>query len=215
MKLIGRWWQYEVYDIGNGRVLKKRYSGLLQFLKIYSYLIGVKSMVSIAYAKSEQKRVTDAANFSEKYSKELLKQSSLAILGNPYFFAYGSYEQDYVTPLINILKKKSIEGNKKILSNYVSLIKETWGYGFADTVFNFLINNGIDENKRLIQLDFGEITTEKEKVKDMIRQKRWLHSSSYKRLYSDKLKEYYEKIMEQELSKDELEELWGNKIEKT
>ncbi len=214
MKTIGRGWQYEVYDLGNGRVLKKRYFGLLQFLKIYSYLFGVKGIVSIAYTKSEQRRVTDAADFSEIYIKELLKHDSLDILGNPFFHTDGSYEQDYGTPLLEILKKKNLKESEKILNNYVVLIKETWCYGFADTVFKFQINNGIRKDGRLIQLDFGEITTDKEKVKKNIKEKRWLQTRSVKQLGSKELREYYCKLTENELTESELERLWGSKLER-
>ncbi len=214
MKYVGRGWQYEVYDLGNGRVLKKRYSGLLQFLKIYTYLLGIKGIVSIAYAKSEQRRVADAAEFSEKYIKDLLKYDLLDMLGNPYFQAYGSYEQDYGTPLVNILKNKSIEENNKILADYIALIKETWRFGFADIVFKFQINNGIRNDGTLIQLDFGEITTDKEKVRGAIQNKRWLQTRSGKQLANEELREHYRKLMENELTESELEKMWRLNLKK-
>lgn len=202
-----------MYDLDNGRVLKKRYSGFSQYRKIFLEITRGKPAFIKAY--TEQKRVQLAERESRKYVQSILHHIDSSFLGSPDFKNGGDYEQDKVSPLREILKKGNDNENKKLLGVYATLTKKLWGYGFADTVFNFTVNNGVYDNGKMIQLDFGEITTDKEKVKEMIVKKRWLQSSSYKRLHSEELKQYYAELMESELTETELEKLWGTKTKKS
>lgn len=148
------------------------------------------------------------------YITPILHLPISSLLGNPIFISESSYEQDKVRILDEVFNDISFDQQKQIIKWYIDLIHITWKYGFADCVFNFTINNGFDKSGRMIQLDFGEITSEKSKMETMIKNQRWLKSFSYKTLKSDELKSYYSKIMSEELNVAKLNQLWGSELKK-
>lgn len=203
MKLIAYGWQYKVFDLENGRVRKIKLSGLVQYFKILSQL-----PFQFFKTYKEQQRVNQMEKEANNYILLILAPAIQPLLGNPIFIDESNYEQDKVTIVEEIFKNSSFDQQKQVIEEYIDLIYKTWKYGFSDCVFNFTVNNGVDKDGKVIQLDFGEITTEKEKVTSMIQNKRWLKSFSY-RILSEDLKEYYSKIMSERLNYSELNRLWA------
>lgn len=206
MKRIAYGWQYKVYDLNNGRVRKIKLSGLVQYLKIFSQL-----PFQFLEAYREQQRVNRMGREANSYIFSILQTSVQSVLGNPLFLNESNYEQDKVITIGEVFENSSLSHQKHIINEYINLIYQTWKYGFSDCIFNFTINNGVVKDGKVIQLDFGEMITTKEGVKDMIQNKRWLKSFSYKTLPDD-LKDYYAKVMSERLNLEELDRLWGTDL---
>mgnify|MGYP001595444958 CR=1 FL=1 len=205
---IGRGWQFVVYDLGNGRVLKKRYPKLDQFFLIRDKQIKKGKSYSLMQILISILRVNKMAKDSNKYMKKLSAKFNLSILGNPVFVGLNSYEQDKVILLKDILNNCSLDDGKRLFDQYILLIHQTWKFGFSDIMFNFLENNGINRNGKLIQSDFGEITSNKNKVLENIKNKKWLKVNCFRTFPEGELKKYYTSIMEREMTAKSLDGLW-------
>jgi hypothetical protein len=203
MKRIGRGWQYDVYDSGNGRVLKKPYSRVSRFLRIFRQ----SGEFSLRMARDEMTRVDRDGRAAEEFVSS--HRVDRALLGNPKFNPDGSYEQDKTIVFEKAWESASTERRKEMLRAYTELIHATWRDGFADRIFNFSVNNGFDVLGRLIQIDFGEMALSREKVEHNIRNKRWQKSYSYLSLTPPDMKSYYEQLMDAEITLENLERYWG------
>lgn len=210
MKKIGKGWQYTVYDLNNGRVRKQSYPTIIQYLYILSDTLFAKWNIFVEAWKGMH-RVRMMEKVSNEYIKTILPIFDAKLLGNPVFLDDG-YEQDKVVILDNILKNCTIEVGKKIFDAYVRLIHTTWQYGFADSVFNFTTNNSWDEQSEVAQIDFGELVLNKADVEKDILNKRWLRNASYTFFPNGELKDYYFNLMEQEMTLEKLDKLWGMKL---
>lgn len=205
---IGRGWQYAVYDLGNGRILKKKYSNLEKFFLIKEKQIKKGKPYSLPQILISILRVNKMAGDANEYIRKLSTKFNLSFLGNPLFDRFGGYGQDKVLLLDDIFNSCSLEDGKRLFDQYSLLIHETWKFGFSDIIFNFLGNNGIDRNGKIIQSDFGEITFNKNKVLENIKNKRWLKANCFCTFPDGELKEYYKFIMEKEINPAKLKELW-------
>lgn len=205
---IGRGWQFSVYDLGNGRVLKKKYSNFERFSLIKEKQIKKGKPYSALQILFSILQVNKMARHSNNYVRKLSAKFNLSFLGNPLFDKSGGYEQDKVLLLENALNGCSLDDGKKLFDQYTSLIHQTWKYGFSDIMFNFLENNGMDRNGKIIQSDFGEITFNKNEVLENIKNKRWLKSNHFIKFPGGELKEYYKFIMEREITPKSLDNFW-------
>jgi len=205
---IGRGWQFAVYDLGYDRVSKKKYSNFEKFSLIKEKQIRKGNPYSLMQILISILRVNKLAKDSNKYVRKLSAKFNLSFLGNPFFDRFGGYEQNKVLLLEEIFSDCSLDYGKKLLNQYASLIHETWKFGFSDIMFNFLENNGIDRNGKLIQSDFGEITFNKNQVLDNLKNKKWLKANCFRTFPDGELKEYYASIMEREMTAKSLDSLW-------
>jgi hypothetical protein len=212
MKKIGRGWQYVVFDLGNGRVRKEKYSKIKQFLLISKELMSEGKIFVFLEALKERRRVDCDEQSAIKYLKEIEGIMDWKILGNPIFID-GGYEQDKVITLDEVFKTVSVDEGKEIFNKYLELIYETWKYGFSDKIFNFSINNGINSEGEVIQLDFGELSFDKEEMRKRIKERCWLKRYSYWEFPEGELKEYYASMMNPEKLIIKLDELWGSKLQ--
>jgi hypothetical protein len=206
-KLLGIGWQYVVYDIGGGRVRKEIYSKPIQFLVIFCMSLG--HPMSPGKTWRELKRVNKEARTSTEYLKKIYLIIDMEMLGNPTFGADTSYDQDIVIPLQKIFFAHDILDQKKLIDLYIKLIHRTWMFGFADSVFNFSKNNGINKNGMMVQMDFGELLLSHDDVARQIQEKRWMHSFSYSKIPTDEVREYYKKQMDEHVTLKKLDELWN------
>lgn len=210
MTTIGKGWQYIVYDLQNGRVKKQTHSTLIQYLYILFNNVFVRWNV-FAESWKQMQRVRKMEKASNEYIQSILPIFDTKLLGNPVFCDNG-YEQDKGVILGEILKNCSIGEGKKIFAAYVHLIQTTWCYGFADTVFNFAVNNSLSTESKIVQLDFGELIFNKADVEQCIKCKCWLHSASYTSFPEGELKNYYHDLMEQKITLKNLDKFWGTKL---
>jgi hypothetical protein len=210
MKKISRGWQYAVYDLQNSRVRKQTSSTIFQYLHILKTNVIVRWNI-FAEASKGMARVRRMEKTSNDYIQSILPIFDAKLLGNPLFFDNG-YEQDKVEVLSGVFKDCSLDNGKKIFDSYVQLIHATWQYGFADSVYNFSVNNGLNAQAQVIQLDFGELALNKSDVAQDIINKRWLQNASYVLFPKGKLKDYFRDLMDKEITLQKLDELWAAKL---
>ncbi len=205
MKKIGEGWYYDVFDLEDNRVQKKRKtfkSIASKFSKGYiistflSWFSGYNYAVRCAWTTGRMKERI-------KNSDELKK-----LLGNPVFIGDVDYEQDKVDIVISVLSN-SIEENKIIIDKYILNIIDCWKNGFADQIFNFTINNGINEWGEIILIDFNEVTFSKQNVLRDVISKRWKKSWSLTHLDQES-KRYYFEQMDLSITKESLDKYWRN-----
>jgi hypothetical protein len=205
MRKIGAGLQFNIYDLGNGRVLKTNRTKLQMYftnLLWQPYLIFAPWILKRKIDLAQKYRNNAIKYFStHKYKKSLL--ANLEIKNKKTL-------QDKVIPIIKIIGK-NFEKDKKLIDNYGIFLIKCWKEGFADTIYNFTVNNGVDKNNNIVLIDFGEITTNKKDVEKAILSKRWKRAACYKRRIRGKTKKYYKKQMEEFLTIKNLNKYWINK----
>jgi hypothetical protein len=206
MNIIAQGAQYKVVDTHDGRVRKIPLTALES-----------RAVVESWYAPGEAPAEELAINYPElaidscrKVSELLHKYPELEYsFGNPDFEGEGTYTQDKAQTLGEALIEGSHSENRGLIDTYVDLILLHWKYGFSERVFNCTVNNGVDKAGRIVLLDFGEVTLDKQKVSSSIASKRWLQARSYKRDIPEQLKGYYDEVLTERLSLEALAKTWG------
>jgi len=201
MKKIGSGLQFKVYDFGNGKVLKKPKSDLEMYLA--NLLWEPYLIFSPRKLKGQIKQAKKDREFAIKYFK---KYNSSELLANLEIFEKGIF-QDKVIPLKRILGN-NYEKDKELIDKYSQFIFECWKEGFADKIYNFSVNNGINSNGKIVLIDFAEIIIEKEKIKQQILSERWKKARDYIYIIKGNSKIYYEKKMKETLTLENLEKYW-------
>lgn len=202
MKKIAQGLQYKVYDIGNDRILKKTTNNAEMAVKLISWgELNIKKLIR------------EAIDIRKKSIEGLLNLGNIdpKILGNPKFLQNLSYEQDKVISVEDYMASHTVEENKRIIDKYIENIFETWKFGFADIVYNFTINNGVNLEGKVILIDLGELSFSKEEVGESIKNKKWLTRHSYKTLKcKDKeLEQYFKETMEEMVTLSSLDKYWS------
>ena len=211
MKKIGQGYQYTVWDLGNGRVLKKKSSPISQFFFVRSEQKRKGLPATWKEALRLMREVDQSARTACAYVKQLIKQDSMPSLGNPIFKNETEYEQDKVTPLREFFKTCSVDEGKRVFDRYAELVKSNWEYGFCELTFSPFGNAGLNKDGLLVQSDFGEMTCSKEEALQKIQIKRWLKATCYKTFPEGELKEYYREVLNRELTESALMTSWSRK----
>ncbi len=206
MKRISGGYYYHVYDLGNGKVLKKQKNKFLIFIFIlFADRLNIKKTI-----KDFRSVLSTASNFRDFYKNFFDICIDKNLLGNPTLLEGINYEQDKVLILKNLVKKASNEQFISILKDYIGLVKKLWGFGLHENVFNFTLNNGYNKNNELILVDFNEVTfNQKDVIKD-IKEKTWLYRRSYMKLNKEH-KAIFRDLMEKEITEENLKSLWNTK----
>ncbi len=192
-----RGFTYNVYDLGDGRVLKKEKPRLQQ------YFLHLPFKHSPRYVRTHRLRA----------SRLMRSLADKSIIGNPEQVTRRSYSQDKAVILDAYMAEHTLEENMKVLDGYVQSIFEAWKNGFCDIIFNFTRNSGIVRD-RVVLVDFNEVTFDKEEIRKLILSKRWLRALSFKQgLREDALKEYYRKAMDEHMTVANLEHYWKDNAE--
>lgn len=170
MKLLGRGWQYSVYDLGNGRVLK-RYNTRSQ-----AYWVMLKqNFPYISYPIWKFKDYHAGCKNTALDSIKKIQQTTmrLELFGNPKILNELDYEQDKVVPLSDYFKSISLEQGKKTIDRFIDfnllLIKNR----LMDKSFLIGKNYGIDAHGNIILTDIGELYSSAERIKQQIEKKPW------------------------------------------
>lgn len=206
MKKIGEGYFYNVYDLGNGRVLKKQKNkiGLLRYIVITNCFLP-------RAINEYRKAIKNIPTIKYIYQGVIERFPSLSIFGNPVFLEGINYEQDKVLTIRQILHTQNKDEIQELLEKYITCIKELWRHGCHEKVFNFTINNGVKKDGGVILIDFNEISFDKNDVIQDIKKKTWDHRWSYTHLYlgyKKDLREFYSRRMSEELTLENLEALW-------
>ena len=194
MKLLDtRGYVYDVYDMGDGRVLKKEKPMRLQYAQ---HAVHGNTPGYVRTHKRRGRKLADGIADPD-------------LIGNPIFPDSKSYTQDKVTILEHYIESHALEENKKIIDAYIESIFDTWKNGFSDIIFNFSHNNGVAPSGRVILIDFNEVTFDKNVVLERFAIKRWLKAASYtKWLQEGDLKRYYAEAMENAMTPANLDRYW-------
>lgn len=170
MKRLGRGWQYTVYDLGNGRVLKKYNSTLWAYLiplrdcfpyirhplwKIPSYVRGCKETAQTSLLKVSQGRIE--ARF----------------MGNPVLKGGLDYEQDKVEPLQDYFRRASVKESKDAIDSFVRLNYLLLEKGMIDKSFNICKNFGKNNNGEIIIIDLGELYSSEAAIRRQREKRAW------------------------------------------
>src|ERR1700712_5392849 len=201
-KKVGEGYYYLVYDIGNGRVIKKQKKNIRFFL--YILYINKTSLQGI----SEYKKALRNINIIRaSYDKLVGLIPDLSIIGNPIFIGGINYTQDNAAQLKDVLANKSEAESINLLEEFIKVIKELWKYGCHEKSLNFFTNFGLSKDGKVILIDFNEITFNKADVIADVKKMKWLNNWSYAHL-PEKLQNYYRQRLKEEFTVDNLEELW-------
>lgn len=203
--LMGEGLQCRVYRSGGGRVLKVPTTHRQKIALLEKWQYGRTCREREAAARDAMVSL----HKSLQGLKAVIAYANPALIGNPTLLPRWRYEQDHIRPLGDYMMGHSLPENKRIVSAYVDSIIRTWRYGFADTVFNFIVNCGV-VRERVILLDLGELTFSKNKVRSQIEKRFWLSQSSYMALKgkSEPLGDYLEEQMNERLTSDALDRHW-------
>ncbi len=199
-------WQCSVYELDGTTVLKIKNTAFSQFWKIL-FTAGPLPLL-----QGEMKRVHRDYERSLCIAQDILALQGFdkGIFGNPVInLSDYSYTQDKVIPLKKAIAVTSIAQQKEYYRQYIELMKYLWSFGMHEGVFNFALNAGIDKDGRMILIDLGELTTDKQLALNDIVSKRWLRASSYWFIADKELKKYYRELMEAELTPEVLESEWN------
>jgi hypothetical protein len=205
MKLIDRGYYYDVYDLGNGLVYKKRRNIFLTLLFF------------IFHFRNKLNKLPDQFNYFLFVNKNLknnykqIPKCCYPILGNPIFNKNGiDYKQNKCLILKDCLKDISNNDFSFWVDEYIKTIHLTWMYGFSDVIFNITMNTGKDISGRIVQVDFNEISFNKEDVLKQLEKKYWTCNFSFGQL-SNEQKEVFLEKMNKDINKEKLEVLWNSK----
>jgi len=201
MKKLRSGLQFRVYDLGNGKVEKipkTTFQMCLTDLIWEPYLIFAPWILAKNVGRAKRNRESSINYF---------KKNKSSLLANLEITDEGIY-QAKVTPLREIIGK-DIEGSKKIIDSYANFVLDCWGEGFADKVYSFLQNNGIDNQGNIVLMDFAETDLDKDSVKKDILNKKWKKAADYRFRIHGKIKQYYKQGMEKTLTLTNLDKYWG------
>lgn len=208
MKQLGAGWQYIAYDLGNGRVRKYPRHPLAQTVKIGLGLLYGRSL-TYSYLRSEQQRATRSAQESVHLIQNHVPTDALWLFGNPVFDETNSYEQDKVKPLTEVLKRGDAELAVQLFEAYADLLEHMWSYGLSETSFNLMWNAGVDSSGRVVLLDFGELTADKDVVATQIRTQAWMQQYVFRYLKPE-LSAHLARIFNERLTIKRLDAVWDS-----
>lgn len=170
MKILGRGWQYTVYDMGKGRVLKK-YNTLLS-----SYLVMLReSFRYIRMPVFRFNRYYIKSRETALLSVKIISESGLEkwMFGNPKIIDGCNYEQDKVVPLLEYFKHANLDDGKMIIDKFVEFNKLLLSNSLIEKNFN-IKNFGINNSGNIMLFDLGEIYSNKEEVQRQIQMRMWV-----------------------------------------
>lgn len=170
MKLLGRGWQYSVYDLENGRVIKKMNSRFLAYLQMLKGCFPYTKLGINQFPKMFQASVNMATNSIRSLKKISFDKK---LLGNPKFFENSlEYEQDKIIPVEDYLKTISVEEGKKAIDEFYNFNINLISLGFIDKSFAIAKNFGIDHQGKIILSDLGELYFSPE-LRNQIQKRPW------------------------------------------
>lgn len=208
MKKIGEGYYYNVYDLANNRVLKRQKSRF----RIFLFILFSRKFKPDFFR--EYKNVLSVIPTLQSLYRRIVESGfNLDLLGRPTFGKGIEYEQDKVITIRKFIKSYSDRETENLIESFIELMHELWKYGMSDEVYNFTINNAVDDNGRVILIDFNEVTFDKAKVESDIKNEIWLRRWSYTHL-KPVAQRYYKKRMREELNTIKLNLLWGKSIRK-
>lgn len=207
MKYLAEGFQYKVYTIDDQKVFKEELGYLNRLFKIFK----ITRSRNFSFLNSIKKAIISDRKNKEslRIMKDKLKNIPTEIFADPEFVGNTSnFTQNKVLIINQFLKKSEDIEVKRIIDEYVELQKRFWSYGMHDAVHKFQSNYGVDSQRKLVCIDFGEFVFNKEDVKNNIEKKGWLKRSSYQKWEDSEIKRYYTEKMNECMTLGNLDEYW-------
>lgn len=170
MKKIGAGWQYNVYDIGNDRVLKKFHPLWRACWIITKDIFPFKEhsiFVIPRYATGMKKKALESFDVLKKVNLDA------SWIGNPKFVSELDFEQDKVTTLHDYFKSLAESEGQKLIDDFVIFNKKLLEKGVIDKSFNIGKNFGVNNEREIILTDIGELFYGDESINKQISIKPW------------------------------------------
>jgi len=170
MKKIGEGWQYSVYDLENGRVLKRFNSWPKRFWAIVKRIFPF-NRYPIWKVPSYIRRTKEKAI----KSFEILESNNIQreFIGNPKRLKGLDYEQDRLVPLHDFFAKSTLEENKKIVDKFIIFNQNLLKLGIVDRYFNVSKNFCLNEKGEIVLTDIGELMDNKEGILEQRKKRIW------------------------------------------
>lgn len=170
MKKIGRGWQYTIYDLGNGRVLKKYNS------KIVGYAHMAKAC--FPFRTNSLWEIPGYYRGCKETALDSMKKISVPtieawMMGNPRILNVLDYEQDTLVPLHDFFATCTIEDGKKTIDAFIAFNKILVERKLIDKSFNITKNFGLDKQQRIVLMDLGELYSSDAAITKQIQNRAW------------------------------------------
>ena len=170
MKFLGRGWQYSVYDIGNGRVMKKYNTWLEAYIVMLKDAFAHLRPPVVCFSKYYYEGRALAQSSLKKLSELPLEQW---MFGNPKIVGMYEYEQDFAESLATHLKRISDAERKQAIDKFAEFAKLLLTHSIVEKNFNIGDNFGLNNQKQVILIDIGEILFGKEEILEQIKKRVW------------------------------------------
>ncbi|MFB6213141.1 MAG: hypothetical protein ABEJ07_01065 [Candidatus Nanohaloarchaea archaeon] len=200
---IGEGLQYRVYREGGGLARKepKKREEMVETLRKWHD------------SRQEVQENADRAVERRRKAVERLEEGGFdfSLLGDPEFCEDGTVLQDRAQVAGEVMSGARLSKKKEVVDDYVQLLLQLWEQGIGDTIYNFTENTGYVDG-RLVHLDFGELVFSKNRVKEEIRERKWLEKWSYTDDLSGDIRPYFRERMAEEITVEALESRWKEKV---
>jgi hypothetical protein len=209
MDIINRGAQYKVIDTHDGRVRKipltaEEFRAVVR--SWYAPEMPPEEELTIDYRKLALDSCKDMQILLDKHPE--LRAS----FGNPIFETKGTYTQDKLHTMGEILQQSTPTQQRMLVDRFIDFVLYHWRYGLSELIFNLTVNNGLNDTGQIVLLDFGEITFNKEEIRATIDAKWWLRSFSYTHDIPKGLQPYYAQSLAERLTSDTLDATWNTAL---
>lgn len=139
-----------------------------------------------------------------------------ASLGNPVMDEKLGYRQDKVTVMGAALRQATPARARKYIDEYIDLLLFHASYGFADPILQMGTNYGVNKDDKVILIDIGELTFDKEAAVKAARTQAWRKADTFyspfrfhnKYIIPVLLKPYYRRQMLARFTPEAIEASW-------
>ncbi|MBO6576733.1 MAG: hypothetical protein JJ896_13975 [Rhodothermales bacterium] len=200
MEHIGSGWQFDVYATGE-RVRKVPVTPLRMAIRVLRSYPGLLLRPHKLVAKV-RKLTAERTAVLKELDRRQLHDYLLANFRNE----RGVYTQDRVTTLEDVFALSRLDA-RWVLDRYVQSIKSGWQSGMAETSFNFTVNHGMDRHGRVVVLDVGELSFDRDEALDLVASRFWERAYSVQTL-PESLRTYLLRTMAREITPRALMRIW-------
>jgi hypothetical protein len=207
VRTIGMGAQYTVLEAGPGRVLK-----VPNTLEAAAELIS--TWAPHPWGITAEQHAEMVAHFREESVPHVVRLAGRhpelsAAVGRPHMQADGSFTQDRVTPLSEVIERATPERIRSVLEQCAELTVLLWRYGIYVRCFSYADNNGVRADGGLVQLDFGESSFDTAWVSKAIEDEPWLDTWFVSHDLPADSRDDYLSIMQERLTRERYDQVWG------
>jgi len=188
MKKIDEGWQYSVYDLNNGRVLKKFHSPIKSYWVILKTIFPFRedSFTKIPkFSKGMKKTALD--------SFKVLKTKNIPTdwIANPHFLNELDFEQDKALPLHDVFLRSDVSSMKNVIDKFIIFNKRFLDLGVIDKSFNITKNYGLNTKNEIVLIDIGELFDSGDAIKEQLRSRAWNKSYVAGCIQNEEVRSYF------------------------